>query len=128
MGTRAEAPSGQVLGNKCWEAQGSRNFPGKGLSSKKYAFSSHITCQDFRIRNIKLLSNRYLSSSRTQGKEKSPFKERATQIHERQGFQPTLTHRIPHQKPILITEMLSYLIALPLIMYQGHKKAYNFKI
>ena len=69
MGPRAEASSGQVLANKCWKDQGSRNFPGKGLSSKKCAFSSHITCQDFRSRNIKLPSNRYLSSSRTEGEE-----------------------------------------------------------
>ena len=80
MGTRAETP-GRVLANKYWEHRGSRNFPGKGPSSKKYAFSSHIPCQDFRSRNIKLPSNRYLSSSRTEGEEKSPFKERATQTH-----------------------------------------------
>ena len=61
-------------------------------------------------------------------RKRAHSKKEQHRLNELQGFQPTLTHRIPPQKPILITDMLSYLIALPLIMYQGHKKAYNFKL
>lgn len=122
MGTRAEAPPGQVLARKCSEdgapetslarAQALRNMPFLLIFLAKI---SGVGISSYQATGISLVLG-------PKERNRAHSKKEQHGLNELQGFQPTLTHRIPPQKPILITEMLSHLIALPLITYQGHKK------